>query len=120
MHPSDLVGGTVSDSQCLGAFFKFDAKPGQESSSPTWVIGSAFLKNVYTVFQSEPPAVGFATLKRDIPSFGSLGLAGFAIDENGNTNATIIRSATSAVTSKDTIGLALLGIVGLLLVGASI
>jgi len=31
-------------------------------SNPEWVFGDTFLKNVYSVFRSNPPAVGFASL----------------------------------------------------------
>lgn len=40
--------------QCIGAIY------GTQLSN--WVIGVAFLKNVYTVFRYNPPSVGFATL----------------------------------------------------------
>jgi len=30
--------------------------------SPGWVVGATFLKNVYSVFRSEPAAIGFAEL----------------------------------------------------------
>jgi cathepsin D len=101
MEATDLIGGTVSNSYCLGAFFILDLSagtqpiPGSQSQVPTWVVGSAFLKNVYTVFQSNPAAVGFANLKANVQSFGTIGTAGFSVDQNGNTNGTIIRSAAS-------------------------
>ncbi|KAG8804653.1 hypothetical protein FRC17_005915, partial [Serendipita sp. 399] len=98
MSSSDLIAGTVSRSYCLGAFFTLDLDSGSSpiptsSSVPSWVVGSAFLKNVYTVFQAEPAAVGFATLKDNVQSFGPIGVAGFSVDENGNTNGTIIGAA---------------------------
>lgn len=98
MQASDLIGGTVSNSLCLGAFFVLDLGssstiPGVSSSVPSWIVGSAFLKNVYTVFQSSPPAVGFALLKDNVQEFGTLGPAGFSIDDQGNTNGTIYLSA---------------------------
>ncbi|KAG8815759.1 hypothetical protein FRC18_001344 [Serendipita sp. 400] len=98
MTASDLIAGTVSRSYCLGAFFTLDLSGGSSpiptsSSVPSWVVGSAFLKNVYTVFQSNPAAVGFASLKDNIQEFAPIGLAGFSIDESGNTNGTIIGAA---------------------------
>lgn len=48
----------------------FDLTPG---SAPvpelafSWVVGLPFLKNVYTVFDFNPPSVGFATLPSHIP-----------------------------------------------------
>ncbi|CAG8678550.1 16552_t:CDS:2, partial [Acaulospora colombiana] len=100
MTASDLIGGSYSNGACLGAFFSLNLGSGSSpipssSSFPTWVVGSAFLKNVYTVFQASPAAVGFATLKEDVQSFGPLGVAGFAIDSNGNSNGTIIRAAAT-------------------------
>ncbi|PPQ90543.1 hypothetical protein CVT25_015857 [Psilocybe cyanescens] len=53
-----------SGSLCLGSIF--DISQGTNvpvsSGNPNWIIGDTFLKNVYTVFQSSPPAVGFAQL----------------------------------------------------------
>jgi cathepsin D len=100
MAASDLIGGTVSSSYCLGAFFVIDINsgtqgiPGSASQVPTWIVGSAFLKNVYTVFRSTPASVGFALLKPNVQSFGQLGPAGFAIDQDGNTNGTIYSGAS--------------------------
>ncbi|GAA5840922.1 hypothetical protein JCM11251_007640 [Rhodosporidiobolus azoricus] len=44
-------------STCLGAFFDLSFGSGSRIS---WVIGAAFLKNVYSVFRASPPSVGFA------------------------------------------------------------
>lgn len=101
MQASDLIGGTLSGGQqCIGAFFVLDLQsgsspiPGASSGVPAWVVGSAFLKNVYSVFQSDPAAVGFATLRDNVQEFGTLGVAGFAVDQNGHTNGTIIGAAS--------------------------
>ncbi|KAJ1036763.1 hypothetical protein NDA14_004565 [Ustilago hordei] len=62
---SDFIAGTLdsSGSKCLGAFF------GLGSSSQTdlqWIVGDAFLKNVYSIFTTNGngngAAVGFASL----------------------------------------------------------
>jgi len=54
-------GPLNASSTCLGAFFAFG--PSRNSTGgPTWVIGTAFLKNVYTVLRSQPTAIGFAQL----------------------------------------------------------
>ncbi|KAF7300915.1 Aspartic peptidase A1 [Mycena kentingensis (nom. inval.)] len=55
---------------CLGTIFALFTAPGDNFFSnkttagerPSWIIGDSFLKNVYTVFRQEPPAVGFARL----------------------------------------------------------
>lgn len=115
MDASDLIGGTVSSSYCLGSFFVIDLTsgtqpvPGTTTQVPTWIVGSAFLKNVYSVFQSNPAAVGFATLKQDVQSFGTLGRAGFSIDQNGSSNGTIIR--TGAARRSSSSGVILSGII---------
>jgi len=56
-----VVQWTVSEAlpedytrRCVGAF--------QPSESNTWVIGRAFLANVYTTLRYDPPSVGFAQL----------------------------------------------------------
>jgi len=129
MQGSDLIGGTVSNSECLGAFFILDISsgsspiPGAQSQVPSWVVGSAYLKNVYTVFQSNPAAVGFANLKSNVQSFGELGPAGFAIDQNGSTNGTLIPSAATgrqSILSRATVMTAFVGLVGALFAGVSI
>lgn len=62
----DLNLGTVGagNSQCLGAIFDIElgTGPGQAAGTPTWIVGDTFLKNVYSVFRAQPPAVGFAQL----------------------------------------------------------
>lgn len=56
---ADFELAQLSRSQCLGAFFELDMSG---SSSPSWIVGDTFLKNVYSVFRYEPAAVGFANL----------------------------------------------------------
>ncbi|TFK47449.1 acid protease [Heliocybe sulcata] len=51
--PIDNTGET-----CVGAFFEVSTG----SSTPGWIVGDAFLKNVYTSFRYSPAAVGFAQL----------------------------------------------------------
>jgi len=84
----DFIVDQVTNSFCLAAFFVLELGsgsspiPGQTNSNhPTWVVGDSFLKNVYTVFRSEPPSVGFATLSS---TSGAIGFAGTQIS-NGNT-----------------------------------
>ncbi|CCA76595.1 related to aspartic protease [Serendipita indica DSM 11827] len=89
MQASDLIGSKLSGGQqCIGTFFVLTPRNDLPSSDmPAWRIGSAFLKNVYTVLQSEPAAIGFATLRDNVQEFGTLGFAGLSIDENGHANA---------------------------------
>jgi hypothetical protein len=54
----------ILSGQCLGAIFVFTGP----SSGPGWIVGDAFLKNVYSVFRANPASVGFATLAADAQS----------------------------------------------------
>ncbi|KAF9455232.1 aspartic peptidase domain-containing protein, partial [Collybia nuda] len=62
----DMNLGQVSrgSTQCLGGIF--DLTQGSSivagGGNPNWVVGATFLKNVYSVFRSNPPSVGFAEL----------------------------------------------------------
>ncbi|KAI0027944.1 aspartic peptidase domain-containing protein, partial [Vararia minispora EC-137] len=47
---------------CQGAIFDVAQGSATSASTPSWIIGDAFLKSVYTVFRSSPAAVGFAQL----------------------------------------------------------
>lgn len=52
-----MQGGT-SEVECVGAFFAIL----EDNNTLNWVVGDAFLKNVYSVFRLQPPSVGFAAL----------------------------------------------------------
>lgn len=56
--PDDFLGFQLSQSVCIGAFFEFESGP----NGPSWIVGDAFLKNVYSVYRAEPPSIGFAQL----------------------------------------------------------
>jgi len=61
IDPQDANFGPLNGSNiCLGAFFVYNT--GNSTGGPTWVVGTAFLKNVYTVLRSQPTAIGFAEL----------------------------------------------------------
>ena len=47
MSSFDLNLGVFEDDQCLGAFFDLDLSSGS-AAVISWVIGGAFLKNVYS------------------------------------------------------------------------
>ena len=63
IDPRDVNFGQIStgSSTCVGAFFDMgDLDPG--TNDFTWFLGTAFLKNVYSVLRFQPPAIGFAEL----------------------------------------------------------
>ncbi|GBC04075.1 hypothetical protein RclHR1_00550020 [Rhizophagus clarus] len=60
INPKDLLLGPVDGQNCVSAIvpgFNFDGK------NLTWLVGVPFLKNVYSVFKVDNPAVGFARNK---------------------------------------------------------
>ena len=61
ISPEDFNAGALqgSNSMCMGAFFAVELPA---SSPRKWIVGDTFLKNVYSVFRFQPPAVGFAQL----------------------------------------------------------
>jgi len=56
---ADFELSKLTSSSCLGSFFVLDSGSG---STPSWIFGDTFLKNVYSVFRYNPPSVGFAQL----------------------------------------------------------
>jgi hypothetical protein len=50
----------VTDNECFGSFFGLDLGA---NTGVQWIVGDTFLKNVYSVYRQDPPAVGFATVK---------------------------------------------------------
>jgi cathepsin D len=58
MNSADFNGGQLGSGYCLGAIFEIDLS----TTGLDWVVGDAFLKNVFSVFEYEPARVGFANL----------------------------------------------------------
>lgn len=125
-----MIVDQVSRTYCLSAFFVLELSgstspiPGasQNSNAPTWVIGDAFLKNVYTIFRASPESVGFASLDPNVAEFGGIGESGISL-----VNGTVITSGGSndggrnnsgAIRSKG-VGLGRVGRVGLAVVGVA-
>jgi len=68
INPEDFKLTTIENGQCLGAVFDFSGGSSTGASNgatPPWIIGDAFLKNVYTVFRQNPASVGFAAVAPD-------------------------------------------------------
>jgi len=83
---ADFQMGQLTSSVCLGAFFQLDTG----TSSPNWIVGDTFLKNVYSVFRYSPASVGFAALSAT------------ALDQNGaggSIPTATIGSAAAAVSA---------------------
>lgn len=71
------LGQYSSDkSMCTGAIF---SQSFGGNSPVQWIVGATALKNAYTVFRSEPRAVGFATLAQDDSSVVNAAVASPAI-----------------------------------------
>ncbi|KAJ7204140.1 aspartyl protease [Mycena pura] len=69
INPDDMNRGQIEEgsSLCIGALFDLTLTG---SGEPSWVIGDAFLKNVYSVFRQNPLSVGFAQLSGAIGGGG--------------------------------------------------
>ena len=63
IDPRDINLGQIStgSSTCVGAFFDAQVS-NQTTNGQFWLLGTAFLKNVYLVLRFQPPAIGFAEL----------------------------------------------------------
>ncbi|KAF8627813.1 hypothetical protein AX15_004238 [Amanita polypyramis BW_CC] len=85
INPADMLVSQVPlSNNCIGGIFDLtmgsNIPPGP--GNPSWVVGDTFLKNVYSVFRTSPPSVGFAQLStlaggsdsgaRPLPSSGSV------------------------------------------------
>lgn len=49
-----------ADHWCMGAI------AATEDSTPPWIFGDAFLKNVYTVYRADPPSIGLAAINPNV------------------------------------------------------
>ncbi|KZT25525.1 acid protease [Neolentinus lepideus HHB14362 ss-1] len=60
ISPADFEHTAIDSSgtTCVGAFFEVTTS----GTTPGWIVGDAFLKNVYTSFRYSPASVGFAQL----------------------------------------------------------
>jgi len=114
---SDFQLAQIDASQCLGAFFSLT------STSPAWIVGDTFLKNVYSVFRYSPPSVGFAALSGtalamnnpggSLPSPTISSVASVqATGGSGRISNRADRTSTAAVSSL--IGCLIWGILGIL------
>jgi cathepsin D len=89
-NSGQLIG---TNNLCAGAIFELGSNstiPQSETSTPAWIVGDAFIKNVYASFRFSPdPAVGFATLSSE-----AIGLA-----STGGTSTSSKGSLSGAITS---------------------
>jgi len=84
-RPVDTSGTT-----CFGAFFPIDLN----GNTVQWIVGDTFLKNVYSVYRNQPPAVGFATVIEG-GNGGGGGGGGGTTASNGSPTGTKSRSPTT-------------------------
>jgi cathepsin D len=85
IDPQDFNLGAIDSTLrlCTGAIFVLNqgSSVGSSSASPDWVVGDTFLKNVYSVFRSDPPSIGFAELS------SAAGGTGTATGETSSTTS---------------------------------
>ncbi|KAK2465711.1 hypothetical protein APHAL10511_002255 [Amanita phalloides] len=68
ISPADFRLSRLTQNSCLGAFFELSS----DGSTPSWIFGDTFLKNVYSVFRYDPASVGFAQLSSTAVSQGGV------------------------------------------------
>lgn len=84
--------GSDTDYYCRASIDIFDP-PTKDFAAPSWIIGAAFMRNVYTVHRSTPPSIGFATVAggdntaESVPEGGSV---------NNSSNETVTNQAAQA------------------------
>ncbi|KAJ7895759.1 aspartic peptidase A1, partial [Mycena leptocephala] len=63
MNPADMNIGPLEldSSHCLGAIYT-SSNTTHTNGTANWIFGTAFMKNVYSVFQPTPFSIGFAQL----------------------------------------------------------
>ena len=76
------VSGFTTNDMCAGGIFDIGSTVESNPGGPSWIIGDTFLKNVYSVFQANPPAVGFAQLASGLSS-SSVFFSGSSRSGNG-------------------------------------
>ncbi|RDB16308.1 Lysosomal aspartic protease [Hypsizygus marmoreus] len=96
INTADMNLGRVSrgSTQCVGGIFDLSLGSNIVSGggNPNWVVGATFLKNVYSVFRSDPPSIGFAQLST---AAGGSGAAPFS----STSSASILTNSPSTSTS---------------------
>ncbi|KAL1746443.1 aspartic peptidase domain-containing protein [Schizophyllum fasciatum] len=92
IDPTDMNLGRVSrvSDDCLGGIF--DLTQGSSivsgGGNPNWVVGDVFLKNVYSVYRTEPsPAVGFAALSSNAGASGTPAGTGSSSTSTGSSGS---------------------------------
>ncbi|KAJ6573117.1 aspartic peptidase domain-containing protein [Mycena vulgaris] len=101
INPIDMNLGPVSTgaSQCIGGIF--DLGSGGSDTSPGWVFGIAFLKNVYTVLRNTPSSIGFAQLSTVA---GGTGTPNPVPSSSGSSTSTRTSTGGGSSTSTDSGG----------------
>ncbi|KAF9227090.1 acid protease, partial [Gyrodon lividus] len=65
---NSATGSSTASQMCVGGIFDVGSTVGSGQGIPAWIVGDTFLKNVYSVYQVNPPAVGFAQLAAGLSS----------------------------------------------------
>ena len=132
VDPGDFMLQKISPTECLGSLFVVDG--GNDTIGPDWIIGDTFLvrtilcpqtsrrrsnltsplqKNVFSVFQYNPPAVGFAHLSSAAATlmYDAIPSATIGTQLVRPTNGATTRSAGMATMSvAGAVGCALVGV----------
>lgn len=106
MHRRLLPDGPVSLTHACRYVI---ADAGSASNSPiSWIVGATFLKNVYSVFRYNPPAVGFAALSDNA---GAVSNGTITTTNNGGSSGSTSAAGQSAQSMSAGLVLAVAGAV---------
>lgn len=99
---TDMNLGEVEQGQCLGGIFDLGEGTSIQGGggNPSWVVGDTFLKNVYSVFRADPPAVGFASLASGLQqSFSGSPVSLSSTAGGGGSSSQVIPTTSSPIQS---------------------
>jgi len=113
INSDDMNLGQVSASSniCAGGVFDLTAGSsiGAGGGNPNWVVGATFLKNVYSVFRSQPAAIGFAELSNAAGGSSGTPSGGNGSSDNGSASGDAAASFKISCTVLLTAAISLLG-----------
>ncbi|KAF5376269.1 hypothetical protein D9615_008554 [Tricholomella constricta] len=106
INTADMNLGRLAQgsSQCVGGIFDLSLGSNIVSGdgNPNWVVGATFLKNVYSVYRSNPPSIGFAQLSDAVGGSGTTPSLPTSSSDAGLTTSSITLDAPLATLSSPT------------------
>ncbi|KAJ7469006.1 aspartic peptidase domain-containing protein [Mycena latifolia] len=98
IDPADMNLGRASNDTCNGAIY--EAGDTVNPSGPNWFIGTAFLKNVYSVFRQSPPSIGFAQLSTQAVGSESSSTTSSRSSSSGSSSTAVSTSSSDTPSNR--------------------